>query len=112
MNTLEQFTNLKKQRDLLAKLTWQSGVPTTRLFYPDNNSSTQEHTWNAEIDNIAQLAIGQVKYSGSRMSFYGGDAIGQAMKKLVLNYLDEQLHELAVRGEKEAKDLLALVTSK
>ena len=112
MNTLEEFTNLKAQRDLLARLTWQSGVPPTRLFYPDNGRNTQEHTWTVEINNIAQSAVGQVKYSGSNISFYGGDVLGQAIKKLVINYLDEQLQALALRGEKEAKDLLALVSIK
>jgi len=110
MNTLEKFTSMKKLRDSLFELKWQSGVPSTRLFYPYDGRSTQERTWDAELQIIAQSAISQTERCNGTITFYGGDVIGQALKKLVIAYLDGQLHELAIKGKKEAEDLLKLVT--
>lgn len=108
MNSMEQFTQLKRKRDSFAAMRWTAQKPALRLFLPDNGRRTEEFSLDAADDALFSEACDITENEGgSDISYAASYELGSAMKSVVLRHLDKRLARLAKDAKSEAESVLA-----
>ena len=109
MSAMDTFNKFQRLRKELSSYRWSAELPPVRLFY-DSPERTTEATITEEIKNVLKEASKVCEHdNGSDISYASSYFLGNAVKQMVMRYLDKKILKAAKEAKQEAELCLLML---